>query len=253
MLNSGLVSISFRAHSATEIASAASAAGLKTIEWGSDVHLPPTDVDARERVIALCRELGISTPTYGSYFRIGTTPCEDFTAMLDTAEAIGAKVVRVWGGTRYTTESDEEWPLLVSEARRISALAEARGITVALECHRNTVTEYPENALAFIRAVGSDSLRMYWQPNQYRSCEENTESAKMLAPYIDCIHVFNWSGSARLPLRDAKDEWIEYLTAFKSEYERRDIPALLEFMPDGSIDTLSRETEALGEILSALG
>ena len=252
MLKSGLVSISFRSHSVSEIASAAAAAGLKSVEWGSDVHLPSNDKEARERIITLCQGLGIETPTYGSYFRLGATPCEEFANMLDTAEAIGARVVRVWGGTRYATSEDEEWPMLVSEARRISQMAKARGITVALECHRGTVTEHPDNALAFIRAVGSDSMRMYWQPNQYRSHSENMESARMLAPYVDCIHVFNWSGSTKLPLGEAKDEWVDYLTAFKSEYEKRDIPALLEFMPDGKIATLAREAEALKDIISML-
>ena len=40
MYHAGLVSISFRENSPEEIVKACVAAGLRYIEWGSDVHAP---------------------------------------------------------------------------------------------------------------------------------------------------------------------------------------------------------------------
>lgn len=48
MYDLGLVSVSFRNHSAKEIIQAAKDAGLTCIEWGSDVHAPYDDKKSSE-------------------------------------------------------------------------------------------------------------------------------------------------------------------------------------------------------------
>ena len=253
MFKCGLVSISFRSEDAEKIIKAASRAALDVIEWGSDVHLPPDDLAVREHVVARSREAGISTPTYGSYFRIGVTPREQFPALCEVAEALGASTVRVWGGSRAITPNDgEEWAAFVTETRAVAEMASERGISVALECHIGTVTESYGAALALLREVGSESLRLYWQPNQYKTHEENIEAARALAPYVDCIHVFNWHRRERLPLSDGEAQWREYLGVFKPEAQVRDIPVLLEFMPDGKIESLAKEAAALRKIAGSL-
>lgn len=253
MFKMGLVSVSFRAHRPEEIIKAASAAGLGIIEWGSDVHLPPDDLSGADEIISLSQSHGIATPTYGSYFRIGETKKEDLPALFDMAERLGAKTVRIWGGRGFITPSDKKtWQALVKSAREIAAAAEARGICAALECHIGTVTESYEGALDFIKEVGSPALRSYWQPNQRLSHEENLKAARALAPEVDCIHVFNWDKDGKYPLALAKDKWIEYLSCFAPEAEKRDIPLLLEFMPDGRLESLEREAEALRDIVASL-
>ena len=49
----GLVSISFRKHTPEEIIRAAKDAGLSCIEWGSDVHAPPRDLERLREIAAL--------------------------------------------------------------------------------------------------------------------------------------------------------------------------------------------------------
>ena len=92
--------------------------------------------------------------------------------------------------------------------------------------------------------MDSQAFRMYWQPNQYRTEEENLNYAKLLAPYTVNIHVFNWKGKEKYPLREAKDIWRTYLTCFG------DNALLLEFMPDGRLETLETEAAALREIVT---
>ena len=76
----GVVSVSFRDKSEEEILSAARAAGLSFIEWGSDVHAPCNDIEKLKRISELQGAYGISCSSYGTYFRLGVTPVEAVTA-----------------------------------------------------------------------------------------------------------------------------------------------------------------------------
>ena len=53
MFDTGLVSVSFRGLTVAEVAAAAAAAGLKNIEWGSDVHAPCDDLQRLDEIAAL--------------------------------------------------------------------------------------------------------------------------------------------------------------------------------------------------------
>ena len=96
-------------------------------------------------------------------------------------------------------------------------------------------------------AIDSPHFRMYWQPNQFKSIEENIAYAKLLAPYTEYIHVFNWKGEQKMPLCEAIDVWKRYLTAFDTNKT-----LLLEFMPDGDIRSLEREAAALRKIVEGV-
>ena len=72
MWTPGLVSVSFRGESPETILHEARAAGLRAIEWGGDVHVPPGDLENARRIGAATREAGLSVAAYGSYYRLGT-------------------------------------------------------------------------------------------------------------------------------------------------------------------------------------
>ena len=97
-----------------------------------------------------------------------------------------------------------------------------------------------------MEAVASPAFKMYWQPNQYKSVEDNIASARLLREHVVNVHVFNWSGKEKYPLADAAEIWKKYLAELGG-YKT----LLLEFMPDGSIDSLKREAEALRVIAEA--
>ena len=95
-----------------------------------------------------------------------------------------------------------------------------------------------------MRTVDSPNFRMYWQPFQWQSTDENIENAKKLAPYAEHIHVFNWKGDKKFSLCEAVGEWRRYLCEFS-------VPRtlLLEFMPNGTIGELKAEASALKSII----
>ena len=85
----GLVSVSFRGHTPREIIEAAAAAGLSCIEWGSDVHAPPTDEARLGQIAAMQREYGLTTSSYGTYFRLGQAPLDELYTYIRAAEILG--------------------------------------------------------------------------------------------------------------------------------------------------------------------
>lgn len=239
----GLVSVSFRQHTPEEILQAMKKCGLSVIEWGSDVHCP---TERAAEIAALQEKYGIACCSYGTYFKLDTTPLEELQPHIDAAKTLGTDILRLWCGNKNSEDyTEEEKVQLFSHCRAAAAIAEQNGVTLCMECHNNTYTNRKEAALELMQEVNSESFRMYWQPNQYRTEEENIAYATLLAPYTVNIHVFNWKGKEKYPLRQAKNIWHRYLSCFEGEKT-----LLLEFMPDGKLETLETEAVALREIVT---
>ena len=239
--NLGLVSVSFRGHTPQEILAAMKRCGLTLVEWGSDVHCPP---EKAAEIAALTAQYGARCCAYGTYFRLGVTPTEELQRYIDAAKLLGTGVLRLWCGDKNSEDyGREEKAALFARCKEAAALAEQNGVTLCMECHNKTYTNRKEAALELMEAVGSKHFRMYWQPNQFRSREENLAYGALLAPYTVNIHVFNWLGKEKYPLRDGVGIWKDYLSCFEGGRNM-----LLEFMPDDRLETLPREVAALKEI-----
>ena len=238
----GLCSISFRKNSPEEILSTMKEAGLSVIEWGSDVHCPP---ERAEEISVLQNQYGIKCCSYGTYFRIGVTPIEELNKYIVAAKTLGTDVLRLWCGDKNSEDHTEsEKRELFTLCKTAMEIAEAKGVTLCMECHNNTYTNRKESALELMQTVNSPHFRMYWQPNQLKSEEENILYAKLLSQYTVNIHVFNWNKKEKYPLRSAKDIWKNYLSCFDKSKN-----LLLEFMPDDRIESLKTEAQALKEIV----
>ena len=113
-----------------------------------------------------------------------------------------------------------------------------------MECHRGTFTQCPEDAVALMETVNSPAFRMYWQPFQWLDAKGSLEVARVIAPYAEHIHVFNWHGNRKFPLHEGIENWKNYLTVFGTPRT-----LLLEFMPDDRIESLPAEVKALNAIV----
>ena len=238
----GLVSISFRKNSPEEILQAMNKCDLKYIEWGSDVHCPP---EKAKEIAALQNKFNIKCCSYGTYFRLGVTPIAELKSYIDGAKALGTNILRLWCGDKNSQDySETEKAALFSECRAAERVARENGVILCMECHNNTFTNTKESAYQLMQSVNSKHFAMYWQPNQFKSVEENIAYATLLSDYTHVIHVFNWKGTEKYPLGDAVDVWQKYLECFEGE-----MTLLLEFMPDNRIDSLKTEADALKEIV----
>lgn len=239
--NLGLCSVSFRKHTPEEILTAMKAAELSVIEWGSDVHCPPEKAEALAK---LQKQYGIACCSYGTYFRLGVTPICALEQYIKAAKALGADVLRLWCGDKNSEDyTESEKNTLFAACKAAAKIAEKEGVKLCMECHNNTYTNAKESAKELLQAVDSLHFQMYWQPNQFRSEEENIAYAKQIADNTVNIHVFNWKNKEKYPLCDAKDIWRTYLSCFGGGRN-----LLLEFMPDDRIESLKREADALKEI-----
>lgn len=168
----GLVSVSFRAHTPREILCAMQKAGLRYIEWGSDVHAPCRDVARLDELAALQSEFGISCCSYGTYFRLGQTPIDELEHYILAAKRLGTDTLRVWCGTRSGADmTDAEIADLLDACRKAAEMAKAHGVVICTECHRGTFTERPDDALWLLPsrpAVHREGISVRIQNHQYR-------------------------------------------------------------------------------------
>ena len=245
MLIPGLVTDTFRPFSREEVAETAAKAGLRRLEWGGDIHVPPGDDGAAEDAVRLTALHGLEVDTYGSYFRC--LPGEDAGAVVGTAEKLGARNLRVWAGQKGSAEiSEEERGAVVSGIRAVCRMV-PRGMTVSTEFHQNTLTDRYESAVRMAEEVGEENFRLYWQPNQFMDDAYNLAAVKACLPYLSNVHVFTWSGHDRFPLADGERMWRQYIEIVASDGS--DHGLFLEFTCDGSVEQLYRDAETLARWL----
>ena len=241
MYQTGLVSVSFRKLSPKEVIDAVAAAGLKCIEWGSDVHAPCTDIARLEEIARLQKAAGITCSSYGTYYYVGKDATEDIHAYIKAAKILGTNILRLWCGSKSSVDyTAEELEAVYAQGRELAKIAEEENVILCMECHGWSLTDDAQSALRVMEAVNSPAFQMYYQPSQYRSFEGNIEYARLLAPYVHHLHVFNWAGDDRFPLRDGLDQWKAYLDCFTGPRT-----LLLEFMPDNRVESLPEEASAL--------
>lgn len=245
MYNLGLVSISFRDKTPEEILSAMSDAGLSCIEWGSDVHALKNDTENLKCIAKLQEKYGIKCSSYGTYFRLGETPIEELEDYITAAKMLGTDILRLWCGNKNSEEyTIKERDLLFEECRKAARIAEKNDVILCMECHGGTYTNTLNSALELMQAIDSKNFRMYWQPNQFATVEDNLCYAEKIAPFTEHIHIFNWEEKNKYPLKEAVDVWQAYLQKLGS-----DRTLLLEFMPDNRIESLQTEADALRKIV----
>ncbi|MBO5454562.1 MAG: TIM barrel protein [Clostridia bacterium] len=240
----GLVSISFRDKTPLEILIAMKKCNLNYIEWGSDVHAPCNDKENLENIKKLQDEFNIICSSYGTYFRLGVNDTKELPDYINAAKNLGTDILRLWCGNKGSEEyTNDEKNILFEECKKASRIAEKHNVKLCMECHNNTYTDTKEGAFELMEYVNSPAFRMYWQPNQFKTFDENISYAKLLSLYTEHIHVFNWDGKNKYPLNNAIDTWKTYLSCFGE-----DKTLLLEFMPDDKIESLKTEADSLFKI-----
>lgn len=242
-MRTGLTSVTFRKLSADEIISLAAQAGLDGIEWGGDVHVPPSSPALAADIAQKCRQQGLAVLSYGSYWKSGD-PME-FKGVLMSAKALGAPVIRIWAGSAAPEAvSPEAFDQLVQHIRTAAAMAADEGIDIAFEYHRGTMTQTKEGALQLLNALPQKNIRCYWQPNPDVSFEEQLAELDALAPRLSQLHVFAWEeGNVRYPLSHAMDKWRAYFAKAAQAPGKHD--AILEFVKDDSPEQFLQDAETL--------
>lgn len=255
MIHPGLVSITFRKLTPQEIVRLARQGKIRGIEWGGDVHVPHGDFARAAEVRRLTEEAGLAVSAYGSYYRLDRSESEGlpFGKVLETALALGAAVIRVWAGAKASATADAGYRRrIVAESLRIADLAAREKVTVAYECHGNTLTDTNESALELLKAAQHPALSTFWQPPVDQAVDYCADGLKSVLPWLRHLHVFFWGmGTGSLPLAEGADRWKRYLRLAQSS--GRDHFAELEFVRNESPEAFLEDAATLNRWLEELG
>lgn len=250
MLKTGLVSVTFRQKTPKEIVDFVKQCGLDGIEWGGDVHVQPGDIENAHYVGQLTRDVGLEVLAYGSYFRPGEQRAEEFTPVLASAKALGAPVIRVWAGAKWSWRADEAYVQQVTkDTQEICDMAAKEQIQISYEYHGWTLTDNRFSATEIHREIGRDNMRLYWQPNFCLSQEDNLLALKMVCPQMRDVHVFYWDClGTRFPLEDGADIWKEYVDIIHADGKPHSL--MLEFVKDNDPEQLKRDAKTLLKLIN---
>lgn len=249
MLETGLVSVSFRNLTPEKIVELTKQAQLEGIEWGGDVHVPAGDVETAKRVRKLTEDAGLKVFAYGSYYRPGEQPVEEFMPVLECAKALGAPVIRVWAGAKWSWRADEAYvQKVISDTQAICDIAAKENIAVSYEYHGWTLTDNRFSATEVHREVGRENMALYWQPNFCLTDEENILALRMVLPRMKDVHVFFWDClGERFPLQDAEPLWQQFVDIIRKDEKPHRL--MLEFFKDNSIEQFAQDAQTLKKLV----
>lgn len=243
MLRPGMCSVTARHLPADAVLEAAAQTGLACIEWGADVHAPPTgDLSGLARATEAA---GLAVASYGTYWR--ATPDDDGVVLLGAARVLGCTRLRIWAGTSGSAEASPAERAAV--VRRVQALADeaaSQGLELAFEHHDRTLADTVGSTLDLLAEVDRPNVGSYWQPRVGEPAEVALAGLARLLPHVRAVHVFSWwPRHERLPLEARSDLWQPALEMLASTGRPTDL--LLEFLPADDMSLLPDEAGRLRE------
>lgn len=252
-MKAGLVSISFRKNSVAEVVEMARVAGLSSIEWGGDIHVPHGNLEAARSAAAMTIDHGMQVSAYGSYLRLGSEEGPSIEEVIETASILEAPTVRVWAGRKGsadTTPAVRE--KVVASALKAADLAQERGMTISYEFHGGTLTDTTASAVELLSETDHPAVRTFWQPPVGQSEEDCLESLAAVLPRLSNVHAFHWwpTSSDRFPLAQGLAPWRKYLAVIQRAGHSPHVS--LEFMPDGKPESLPGEAATLTTLLEEI-
>ena len=240
-MQKGMLSITFRDRTPEQVIELTKKTGLTAIEWGGDIHVPHGDVETAKRVGEMTREAGLTVAAYGSYYNC--MPDESFDDVLNSAVALGAKVIRVWAGKQNFADCTQE-----ERARLYAVLSEAveksakHGITVATELHIHTLTDTTNGLVEMLKNV--PGLKTYWQQSSYDlTVDDECAVMEKLGENIVNAHINYWVDGVQYPLSDIADRLEKYVPALEKYTAASAF--MIEFVKDGKPEQFFADAETL--------
>jgi sugar phosphate isomerase/epimerase len=251
MLHPGICSISFRKLSVDAIIALCQQAKIEGIEWGGDIHVPPGDIELAQSVKAKTEAAGLRVCSYGSYFRCNAES-RAFSDVLESADALGAPIIRVWAGQKGSADATaDDREAVVEYLRRAVIAAREIDITIALEYHGQTLTDTQSSAHQLLQEVGLPELKLLWQPRTGGDFATDLIELAAALPHLAHVHCFHWGKDGfkdRMPLLDGTKNWQAYLEPIRQFGGERFV--ILEFIKDDSPEQFLEDAQVLRSLLN---
>jgi sugar phosphate isomerase/epimerase len=222
---------------------------LDGIEWGGDIHIPIGNLNLAEEIRKLMANACLETISYCSYYRLGENDSLAFKTVLQTAQVLGAAMIRIWAGSSGSAlTTPEKRKDIIADAIRVADMAAESHTALSLEYHDKTLTDTAESAQKLMNEINHNNLHLYWQTTNGAPFNENVNNLKLLLPWITNIHVFNWqSYQNRFLLESGFSDWLEYLKILQSGNHNRF--ASLEFVKNDEPENFLKDAATLKRLI----
>lgn len=208
----------------------------------------------QKKVREISEKAGIKCDSYGSYlnhFSRGDYRVleeSDILPYIQTTEALVAKCLKIWAGWKWSWEADEEYfDLIVKNSQLICDLAKEKGITIAFEYHRHTLTDTRFAALHLIEKIKRDNAKLYWQYNGCITDAENIMELKMVTKCLENVHVgYCTHDFQSYELSEGYKQWKEYTDIIRSD--GKDHNMYIEGVKDGTFEQFRKDAKTLLEL-----
>lgn len=249
----GLTSVTFRNLTYQEILHYCKECELTCIEWGSDIHVPQTDMHYAEIIRDASKQAGIRISSYGSYYSLCTHDnwTEAFLPYLKTAAVLNAPIIRIWSGSKSSCEvSQEYYCRAVNETQELCDMAANYQITIAFEYHDHSLSDTGKNAVQIAKDINRKNFGLYFQYDSHVTFDENISSLNEMLPYVKMVHVaYNDFNRNALFIDEGNGVilWTRIINMLKSNQSKASF--LLEFLKETSMEGLMRQTRVMKNLL----
>lgn len=249
MYQIAFTTVTFRKLNRAAICEIAVKNNIPLIEWGADIHLPPSDTSAQNEIINLNNSLGLHALSYGSYYYIGTRNYDEWKKITQTAFSVGAKIIRVWLGNKSSCDvSDAMLDEMIEETQILADIAREKGLIIAFEFHNGTYNDNGEKSKAFLDKVNRDNVKTYWQPFGTKDDEKNLLN---ILPYIISVHVFEWNKRGkRYSLKHGRKKWKKFISIISKS--KTDVNFIMEFVKGDSVRRFEKDLKELRIMLKEI-
>lgn len=195
----GLCTIAFREKLLEDALNIAQQIGFDGVEiWGREPHISETYDHRRVRAARkMVESRGLEVAMFGSYLRAGAPPSDEeeevtAEAALQTTQALGARVCRVWAGNVSSKRAGKEkWRTTVEELESACAMADNLDLVLAVEMHDGTLADTSGSTLRLIKDVGAGNLKVNYQARFGKGSEDAYRRLRAVLPHVVNVHAQN--------------------------------------------------------------
>jgi sugar phosphate isomerase/epimerase len=192
-------------------------AGFRYVEvWQQ--HILPEDAETVMGIRDVGNALGVAFPIVGAYPKLHLDSrdqeqeLEQFRQIVERAQILGSKVIKIFVGTKGSEDLDEvEYEQSVAFLDQLVTLAGEHDLRITGEMHGKTLFDGVSSTLQVVETIGSDNFSVCYQPYNFKSTNEAIED--FISVVENSIHVhYQGKKNGRLDYLEHSDIDYAHLT-----------------------------------------
>ena len=167
--------------------------------------------------------------------------------ILDTTEALGARMIRIWPGSVGSAEASDDWrEAVVERTQEFADRAKSRNLELGFEFHNHSLTDTTVSTQNLLDAIDRSNVTTFWQTNRGVTEEAMLDSLRKLIDQVTNIHCHHLVEDLNPPfehLEVGESLWKQIFQILESS--ERPHYVSIEFVKDGSEENFLKDAAAL--------